>query len=83
MLQSWQHAVIVIESALILEFAAYWAIQTVELWNSPSPNREDLISPEDRDLLASKRSSRKLGTLVPDARAVLSKPQEERLLRAL
>lgn len=82
-LRAWQHAVIVIESALILEFAAYWAIQTVELWNSPSPSREDLVSPKDRELLVSKRTDRKLGRLVPDARAVLNTPHEERLMRAL
>jgi len=80
-LQSWQHAVIFIESALILEFAAYWAIQTVELWKSP--RREDLCSPEDQALLAARRSSRNLGTLVPDVQAVLDTPQQKRLLRAL
>jgi hypothetical protein len=31
----------------------------------------------------SKRTSRKLGRLVPDARAVLNTPHEERLMRAL
>ena len=29
------HWVLVIEVALILEFAAYWAVQTKELWNTP------------------------------------------------
>jgi hypothetical protein len=34
--EHWGHAVIVIEALLIIEFAIYWAIQTVELWNVES-----------------------------------------------
>jgi hypothetical protein len=26
---------IVLETALILEFAGYWVVQTIELWNTP------------------------------------------------
>jgi hypothetical protein len=36
--------IIVLESGLILEFAAYWVVQSIELWDSPDP-RERL--PED------------------------------------
>jgi len=40
-LHGWDHTVIIIEAALIIEFAIYWLIQTVELWETP--NRIDLI----------------------------------------
>jgi hypothetical protein len=33
-LDGFNHAIIVIEAALILEFAAYWLVQTVELWGT-------------------------------------------------
>ena len=36
------HAVIVVEAALIVEFAVYWLVQTVELWGIP--NRVGLIA---------------------------------------
>jgi len=36
--------IIVLETALILEFAAYWVVQSIELWDTPDP-RDRL--PED------------------------------------
>lgn len=36
LLDGFNHAVIVVESALIAEFAAYWMVQTIELWGTPS-----------------------------------------------
>jgi hypothetical protein len=36
LLDGFNHAVIVVESALIVEFAAYWIVQTVELWGTPT-----------------------------------------------
>lgn len=30
------HLVLVVEVALILEFGAYWVVQTIELWNTPT-----------------------------------------------
>lgn len=35
-LDGFNHAVIVIEAALIAEFAVYWVVQTVELWGTPT-----------------------------------------------
>ncbi len=32
--KKWTHAVILVEALLIAEFAAFWVIQTVELWNA-------------------------------------------------
>ncbi|BBZ26265.1 hypothetical protein MMAD_05600 [Mycolicibacterium madagascariense] len=34
LLDGFNHAVIVVETALIAEFAAYWIVQTVELWGT-------------------------------------------------
>lgn len=31
-LGSWEHAVIFVEAALLLEFAVYWYLQSAELW---------------------------------------------------
>ena len=36
LLDGFNHAVIVVESALIAEFAVYWLVQTVELWGTTS-----------------------------------------------
>lgn len=33
-LDGFNHAVIVVEAALVLEFAVYWVVQTVELWGT-------------------------------------------------
>jgi hypothetical protein len=41
------HWVLVIEVALILEFAAYWVVQTVELWNTA--DRRELLAPATRN----------------------------------
>ena len=34
---SWRLWIMWLESALILEFAAYWVVQTIELWDNPDP----------------------------------------------
>jgi uncharacterized membrane protein YwaF len=34
LLDGFNHAIIVIEAALILLFGAYWLVQTVELWST-------------------------------------------------
>ena len=36
LLDGFNHAVLVVEVALIVEFAAYWLVQTVELWGTPT-----------------------------------------------
>jgi hypothetical protein len=48
-LDGFNHAVIVVEAALIVEFAAYWLVQTVELWGTPT--RVGLVSQRDSRLL--------------------------------
>lgn len=43
-LRGWEHAVILVEVLLIVEFAAFWLVQTVELWNYI--DRRELIEKE-------------------------------------
>ncbi len=40
-LDGFNHAVLVVEVALIAEFGAYWLVQTVELWNTSI--RDDVV----------------------------------------
>ncbi|MET0473979.1 MAG: hypothetical protein ABW001_05005 [Mycobacterium sp.] len=36
LVDGFNHAVLVVEAALIVEFAAYWIVQTIELWGTPT-----------------------------------------------
>lgn len=51
----WQPIIILVESAVILEFAVYWAIQTWELWNSP--DRIGRLPDDVQRRLADKRAN--------------------------
>jgi cellobiose-specific phosphotransferase system component IIC len=77
----WNHWVIALESALILEFAAYWVIQTVELWQAP--NRIELIPEEMQPQMAKRRDKGGPAGLVKDIREMAQYPKDERLMRAL
>jgi hypothetical protein len=77
----WNHWVIALESGLILEFAAYWVIQTIELWETP--NRIELIPKEMQPQLAQRRDKVGPTGLVNDIREMSRCPKEERLMRAL
>ncbi|MBJ7339561.1 hypothetical protein [Mycolicibacterium sp.] len=46
LLDGFNHAVIVVEAALIGEFALYWVVQTIELWGAPT--RAGLMAAGDR-----------------------------------
>jgi hypothetical protein len=50
--------VTILESALILEFGAYWVVQTIDLWDSP--DRSERLPDADRKLLAQGRTTRRL-----------------------
>jgi hypothetical protein len=80
-LGAWNHWVILIETLLILEFAAYWAIQTVELWNTL--DRKELLSAPDQRLLSKGRKRRTPKTLAPPELAPSKPPRAEQVLRAL
>ncbi|HEX4558760.1 MAG TPA: hypothetical protein VH166_06150 [Mycobacterium sp.] len=77
----WNHWVIALESALILEFAAYWVIQTIELWQAPS--RIELIPEQMQPQLAQRREKAGPTGLVKDIRDMTQYPKDERLMRAL
>lgn len=44
-LDGFNHAILVVEAALIVEFAAYWMVQTIELWGTPT--RDPLMAEPD------------------------------------
>ena len=48
--------VTILESAVILEFGAYWVVQTIDLWDSP--DRSERLPDADRKLLAQRRTTR-------------------------
>jgi hypothetical protein len=81
LLDSWNHWVIVVETALILEFTAYWVIQTVELWRTP--NRFALLPDADQPRLAQRRLRRGSAGLLPKVVEEARPPVRERLLTAL
>jgi hypothetical protein len=77
--------IIVLETLLILEFAAYWVVQTIELWDRPDP-REGLPDGARRRL-AEGRGLRRLRNELDQARNELAearqKPSGQRLLPLL
>jgi hypothetical protein len=82
MLDSWNHWVIVVETALILEFTVYWLVQTVELWRTP--NRFELLPEADQPQIAQRRRTRgrPVGSL-PEVVETTRPPVRERLMTAL
>ena len=80
-LDSWNHWVIVVETALILEFTVYWVIQTIELWRTP--NRFELLPEADQPQLAQRRRTRGPAGLLPEVVEATRPPVRERLLTAL
>jgi hypothetical protein len=75
------HSVIVVETALILEFTVYWVIQTIELWRTP--NRFELLPDADQRRLAQRRRTRGPAGLLPEIVEATRPPVRERLLTAL
>jgi hypothetical protein len=81
-LDSWGYWVIVVETALILEFTVYWVIQTVELWRTP--NRSGLLPDADQRQLAQRRRRQgPVGLSREEVVETTRPPVRERLLRAL
>ena len=74
--------IIVLESALILEFAAYWVGQTIELWDSL--DRRERLPEDARNRLAEGRTTRGLRGLKSELfEARTDHPRGQRLLRLL
>jgi hypothetical protein len=77
----WELWGILIESALILEFAAYWVGQTIELWDSP--DRRERLPEDARNRLAERlttRGPKGLKSALVEARNDRSGPRLLRLL---
>jgi hypothetical protein len=73
--------VIVLESALILLFAAYWVAQTIELWDSP--DRRERLPEAARKRLAQGRTKPGLNGLKSELFDPTNETRHERLLRLL
>jgi hypothetical protein len=75
-------SVIVLESLLILEFAAYWVVQTIELWDSL--DRRERLPEDARKRLAEGRKTRGLRGLESELfEARTDETRDQRLLRLL
>jgi uncharacterized membrane protein YidH (DUF202 family) len=77
----WGHWVIVIEALLVIEFAAYWVIQTLELWRVKS--RVELLPEHLRDDAAHTVDEPTPSGIVGEVRDLRSRPRDQRLMRAL
>ena len=73
--------IIVLESALILEFAAYWVVQTIELWDTP--DRRERLPEGLRNRLAKGRTQRGLAGLKSELAEARKEPPGQRLLPLL
>jgi hypothetical protein len=73
--------ILVVETALILEFAAYWVAQTVELWNYH--NRIALLPEGDQQRLAEGRAVRRGSSVAPEVHTDSKLTAGEKMLRAL
>jgi hypothetical protein len=73
--------VTVLESAVILQFGAYWVVQTIDLWDSP--DRSERLPDADRKLLGQKRTTRGLAGLKSELVEAMKEPPGHRLLPLL
>jgi len=81
LVSGWTQWVLVLEALLIVEFAAYWVLQTIELWNMP--NRLELIPERLRTQLAYQREVSGPAGLATEVRQLRQLSSDERLCRAL
>jgi hypothetical protein len=70
--------VTILESAVTIEFCAYWVVQTIDLWDSP--DRRDRLCTADRELLARKATTNRPTGIKSQMKDMMSAPQDERLL---
>ena len=73
--------VTILESAVILEFGAYWVVQTIDLWDSP--DRSERLPDADRRLLAQRRTTRGLAGLKSELIEARKADRGDRLLPLL
>jgi L-asparagine transporter-like permease len=73
--------VTILETAVILEFFAYWVVQTIDLWDSP--DRSERLPDADRKLLAQRRTTHGLAGLKSELVEAMKEPPGNRLLPLL
>ena len=73
--------VTILESAVILEFGAYWVVQTIDLWDSP--DRSERLPDADRKLLAQRRTTRGFTGLKSELKEAMKADRGDRLLPLL
>jgi hypothetical protein len=67
----------VLEAALILEFLAYWVVQSIELWDTP--DRTERLSQADRERLAHRPTQNGFAELISEIREVMAAPAGQKL----
>jgi len=79
----WVFWIILMEATLILEFAAYGAVKTLDLWDTPDPMER--LSDQTRHRLAERRAKRKRGLsgLKSELANARKEPPGQRLLPLL
>jgi hypothetical protein len=75
---NWELWTLAIETALILEFAAYWVVQTIELWKAP--DRRGRLSEDAQKRLADWRTEGGLAGLTSALAEAREEPAGRRLL---
>lgn len=73
--------IIVFETGLIVEFVAFWVVQTIELWDTP--DRMELLPEPTRDRLTKGRTKGGLAGLKSDLAEARQEPWGEKLLPLL
>jgi hypothetical protein len=73
--------ILVLESLLILEFAAYWVVQTIELWDTP--DRMELLPKDVRERLAERPMKGGRDGLKSELVEAMNYPRGQRLLPLL
>lgn len=77
----WELWTLALESILILEFAAYWVAQTMELWDTP--DRRELLPQKAQDQLADWHTNGGMAGLTSVAALVRDEPVGQKLLPLL
>jgi hypothetical protein len=73
--------VTILESALTLEFTAYWVVQTIDLWDSP--DRRERLPAADRERLTQRCTSGGLTGLKSELTEAKNAPAGEKLMTFL
>lgn len=73
--------ILVLETSLILEFAAFWVVQSIELWNTPDPRER--VDAAARRLCADGQTKPGISGLKDELDKARKRPRGERLIPLL